>query len=40
MLRESSIQNIIKRFFENDMLYTPASDISALQSLGEGVEKV
>ena len=40
MLRESSIQNIIKRFFENDTLYTPASDISALQSLGEGVEKV
>jgi predicted permease len=40
MLRESSIQNIIKRFFENDTLYTPASDISDLQSLGDRVEKV
>lgn len=40
MLRESAVQNIIKRFFENDTHYTPTSDISALQSLGEGVEKV
>lgn len=39
MLRESAVQNIVKRFFENNTRYTPASDIDLFQSVGEGVEK-